>query len=92
MNHYSSEEIVNIGTGQDISIAELAHLICDIVGYSGKICFDDSKPDGTPRKVLDVSKLNGLGWQPQIALPDGVADLYRSVDKSDWAGGVEGWK
>jgi GDP-L-fucose synthase len=92
MNHYSSDEIVNIGTGEDISIAELAHLIADITGYAGSICFDTSKPDGTPRKVLDVSRLSDLGWNPRIGLREGITSLYQSVDKTDWVSGIENWK
>ena len=68
--------IVNIGTGQDISIFELAQLIKDIVGYNGKISWDSTKPDGTPRKLMDVSKLNKLGWKSQISLKQGIKQTY----------------
>lgn len=84
MNRYDGEEIVNIGTGSDISIAELARIICSVVGYEGKLVFDATKPDGTPRKVLDMSRLNGLGWKPRIELVEGIRSVYESVDKSDW--------
>jgi len=76
MVHYSDEEHVNVGTGRDISIADLAQLICDIVGFRGALKFDISKPDGTPRKLLDVSKLSGLGWQPGTSLQEGIEDTY----------------
>jgi GDP-L-fucose synthase len=76
MNNYNSSEIINIGTGKDLSIAELAHKIQDIVGYQGDVVFDSSKPDGTPRKLLDVSKLFDTGWKPRIALDDGIRSTY----------------
>ncbi len=84
MDHFDAPDIVNIGTGRDIAIAELARLIMEIVDYRGTLVFDDSKPDGTPRKVLDVSRMNGLGWKPSIELADGIRDVYESVDKSTW--------
>jgi len=77
MLHYDSPEIINVGTGQDITIRELAECIGAIVGYAGPLRFDPSKPDGTPRKLLDISRLQSLGWSPKIALPDGVAETYR---------------
>ncbi len=76
MANYSRADIINVGRGKDIGIAELASLISEIVGFSGGIEFDRSKPDGTPRKLLDTSKLTALGWQPSIALADGIADTY----------------
>lgn len=76
MNHYDDREFVNIGTGQEVSIKELALLIKDIVGYEGDLVFDQSKPDGTPRKLLDVSKLNTLGWQAKTGLKEGIAATY----------------
>ncbi|MDX1902690.1 MAG: GDP-L-fucose synthase [Thermonemataceae bacterium] len=72
MLNYDSPEIVNIGTGEDISIKDLALLIKKIVGFEGELHFDTSKPDGTPRKLLDVSKLHQLGWKHQIALEEGI--------------------
>jgi GDP-L-fucose synthase len=63
MNNYSEPGLVNIGVGEDLSIKELAELVKDITGFEGKIVFDTSKPDGTPRKLMDVSKLNNLGWK-----------------------------
>ena len=76
MQNYSDADIVNIGWGKDISIAELATLLKEIVQYSGDIEFDPSKPDGTPRKLLDTARLTALGWQPSISLADGVAETY----------------
>ena len=76
MNHYDEESIVNVGVGEDVSIGELAQLVKDVVGFSGEIVYDASKPDGTPRKLLDVSKLNALGWKAKIELRDGVAATY----------------
>lgn len=77
MNHYQGQEHVNIGTGKEISIKELAHLIKRITGYRGELVFNPEKPDGTPRKLLDVSKLKGLGWQHRIELEQGIEDTYR---------------
>lgn len=77
MHNYDQPEIINIGTGKDISIADLASLVKNIVGYEGKIIYDHSKPDGTPRKLLDVSKITALGWQPQITLTQGIESTYR---------------
>lgn len=81
MRHYEDDSIINVGTGQDISIAELARLISDIVGFRGSIHFDTSRPDGTPRKLLDVSRLAGLGWNSQIGLRDGIQSTYRWARK-----------
>jgi GDP-L-fucose synthase len=83
MNNYNGNQFVNIGVGKDISILELAELIKDIVGFEGKIVNDLSKPDGTPRKLLDVSKLNNLGWEAQISLEEGVKDTYEWFKESD---------
>ena len=76
MNRYNEEGIVNIGVGEDISIAELAQVVKEVVGFTGQIVFDTSKPDGTPRKLLDVSKLTSLGWKAKISLRDGVVSTY----------------
>jgi GDP-L-fucose synthase len=81
MNNYNSSEIINIGTGKDLSIAELAHLIKDTVGYQGEVVFDTSKPDGTPRKLLDVSKLFAMGWKPRITLKEGITATYNWYQK-----------
>jgi len=76
LEKYDSPEIINVGCGEDVSIRELAELICDVVGFDGELSWDKTKPDGTPRKLLDVSKLRGLGWTPTIPLRDGVARTY----------------
>ncbi|MBR1172822.1 GDP-L-fucose synthase [Bradyrhizobium sp. KB893862 SZCCT0404] len=76
MKTYSSPELVNIGTGEDIAIAEFARVVADIVGYSGEISFDTSRPDGTPRKLLDVSRLAKLGWRATTSLHDGLKRAY----------------
>jgi len=76
MHNYNSSEIINIGTGKDLSIAELAYLIKDIIEYDGNIIFDTSKPDGTPRKLLDVSKIFNMGWKPRITLEEGIRSTY----------------
>ena len=79
MQYYDQAELVNIGTGEDMSIKDLALLIKDIVGYTGELVFDASKPDGTPRKLLDVNKLHSLGWQHKIALADGIRGVYDDI-------------
>lgn len=72
MNSYNSGDIINIGTGEDLSILELANLVKEVVGYEGNIVWDSSKPDGTPRKLLDVSKIRSLGWKHDISLKEGI--------------------
>jgi GDP-L-fucose synthase len=76
LEKYDSPEIINLGCGEDISIRELAELICDVVGFDGELAWDTTKPDGTPRRLLDVTKLRALGWKPAIALRDGIARTY----------------
>ena len=76
LEKYDSPEIINVGCGEDISIHELAELICEVVGFDGELSWDKTKPDGTPRKLLDLSKLRGLGWTPTIPLRDGIARTY----------------
>jgi nucleoside-diphosphate-sugar epimerase len=76
MKTWSDEEPVNIGTGTDVTIAALARLIAEIVGFTGRFVFDPSKPDGAPRKLLDVSKLTAAGWRPQIDLEAGIRQTY----------------
>jgi GDP-L-fucose synthase len=76
LEKYDSPEIINIGCGEDISIRELAELICDVVGFEGELAWDARKPEGTPRKLLDITKLRALGWQPTIPLRDGIAQTY----------------
>jgi GDP-L-fucose synthase len=77
MNNYSGNEFVNIGVGEDITIKELAEKIKDVIGYTGGIKFDTSKPDGTPRKLVDVTKLNSLGWKASISLDEGLKRAYQ---------------
>ena len=77
MEHYDSPEIINIGWGQDCTIRELAEMIAKTVGYTGKLKWDDSRPDGTPRKVLDNRKLSALGWEPKISLQEGLRLTYQ---------------
>ena len=76
LEKYDSPEIINVGCGEDVSIRELAELICDVVGFNGELAWDTTKPDGTPRKLLDVTKLRALGWKPAITLRNGVASTY----------------
>ncbi|MGE0278595.1 MAG: GDP-L-fucose synthase family protein [Nitrospiraceae bacterium] len=77
MEKYDEEEIVNIGTGADLSILELAEVISEVIGYTGKLTFDSTKPDGTPRKLVDTTKINSLGWRAKIGLENGVRETYR---------------
>jgi GDP-L-fucose synthase len=77
MTNYDDSEIINVGTGEDQTIAELAEMISAVVGFRGARCFDSSKPDGTPRKLLDTTKIRALGWTPTITLPDGIERTYR---------------
>lgn len=76
MKNYSGDSIINVGTGEDVSIYEFAREICNIVGFQGEIVFDHTKPDGAPRKLLDVSRLNGLGWQAAVPLREGLERTY----------------
>jgi len=86
MKTYSSEELVNIGTGEDITIAEFARVVARTVGYAGTLSFDPSRPDGTPRKLLDVSRLAQLGWRARTSLEDGMRLAYRAyLDESKQA-------
>jgi GDP-L-fucose synthase len=77
LKHYSEVEMINIGTGKDITIREFAACVADVVGYEGKILFDHTRPDGMPQKLLDVSKLTGLGWQSKTSLREGLVHSYR---------------
>jgi len=77
MQHYDDERIVNVGVGEDVSILELAALVQRVVGFEGRIVLDPSKPDGTPRKLLDVSRLAALGWRARIGLADGIRETYQ---------------
>jgi GDP-L-fucose synthase len=100
MKRYSEQSHINVGTGTDVTISELAHVVGEIVGYSGEIVFDPTKVDGTPRKLLDVGRLNAFGWQPRTGLRDGLLRTYswfvenastvqstRQVDS--WVSGLE---
>ena len=77
LEHYDDESPINIGTGQDITINQLAEIVAEIVGYKGEVFWDTSRPDGTPRKLLDVSRIMRTGWKPSISLRDGIEDTYR---------------
>lgn len=86
LEHYDGGDPVNVGYGEDVSIAELAQIVSDVVGFEGDIAWDTSKPDGTPRKLLDISTLRSLGWVPQIPLREGIAmtyDWYQANVSSD---------
>jgi GDP-L-fucose synthase len=76
LRNYDAEPIVNIGWGEDVTIRELAEMVMSAIGYTGELAFDPTKPDGTPRKLLDVSRLHGLGWRPRISLKEGIAATY----------------
>jgi GDP-L-fucose synthase len=76
IQNYDSPEIINIGTGTDLTIRELAESICDVVGFRGELTWDRSQPDGTPRKLLDISKIASLGWKSTIRLREGIARTY----------------
>ncbi len=77
MQHYNEKQFVNIGVGHDISIKDLAYLVKKVIGYQGELVFNTSKPDGTPRKLMDVSLLHGLGWKHQVELEEGIALAYQ---------------
>jgi GDP-L-fucose synthase len=82
MNHYGDSEIVNVGVGRDLSIRDLAEMIAGIIRFDGSLIFDNTKPDGTPLKMLDVSKLTALGWQAKISLEEGIrrtCQYYTSI-------------
>jgi GDP-L-fucose synthase len=77
MQGYSGSGIINIGVGKDLAISELAQTVIEVVGYTGKIVYDATKPDGTPRKLVDVSKINNLGWRAKIPLREGIEHTYQ---------------
>ena len=77
MNNYSGDETVNLGTGKELTIKELTELVAKVIGYTGEIRWDASKPDGTPRKLLDVSKLESLGWHYKTELEEGIRLSYQ---------------
>jgi len=76
MKHYSGDNFLNVGTGEDVTIADFARLVAEVVGYRGALVFDTSRPDGMPRKLLDVSKLAALGWRAKTPLRDGLKAAY----------------
>lgn len=76
LENYNEPEIVNIGCGEDVTIRELAETVCDVLGFQGELVFDTTKPDGTPRKLLDMSKLFSMGWKPRIPLREGIRGAY----------------
>ena len=82
LREYNEERFVNVGTGTDLSILELAQLVAAVVGYEGKIETDPSRPDGTPRKLMDVSRIHSLGWKAKIGLREGVSSVYSDIQKS----------
>ena len=82
MVNYDSEEIINVGTGKDITIKELATTIADVIGFKGEIVWDTSKPNGTPRKVLNVDKIKSLGWEPKVDLREGIEKTYELYKES----------
>jgi len=84
MENYNDSGLVNIGIGNDISIFDLAHLVKKIVGFDGDIVTDTTKPDGAPRKLMDVSKLNGLGWNAKITLEEGIQKVYEEIKNNQW--------
>ena len=92
MNNYNSSEIINIGVGKDISIRELALMVKEIVDYNGELVFDTSKPDGTPRKLLDVSKLSSLGWKAKTSLEEGIKKTYEWYAEMLKGGKVRRWE
>lgn len=83
MQHYSDDEHINVGSGEDLTIGELARIVCDVVGFKGEITHDLSKPDGTPRKLMSGDKLRALGWRPRIGLRDGLKDAYATFLAAD---------
>jgi len=82
MKHFDEAGLVNVGTGEDLSIMDLAKLVARIVGYTGGIRNDTSRPDGTPRKLMDVSKINAMGWRARISLEEGIGMVYGDYQKS----------
>ena len=84
MQHYNEVGLVNIGVGEDISILDLANMVKEIVGFEGEIVHDLSKPDGTPRKLMDVSKLAAAGWKASIELRAGITSVYKGLSDEPW--------
>jgi GDP-L-fucose synthase len=76
LEHYDQPDLINVGCGEDVTIRELAETVCNVLGFEGTLEFDPTKPDGTPRKLLDIQKIKSLGWSPKIPLREGIADAY----------------
>jgi GDP-L-fucose synthase len=85
MRHYQESDIINVGVGQDLTIGELAEMMARVTGFKGRLRFDPSQPDGTPRKLLDVSRLTALGWQARVPLEEGLRRTYQWFCRSRWA-------
>jgi GDP-L-fucose synthase len=81
LRHYSETQTINVGVGRDLTIAELARIVAGVTSFSGEVTFDVSRPDGTPRKLLDVSRLTALGWRPRIGLKEGIASTYQWLNR-----------
>jgi GDP-L-fucose synthase len=86
LERYSGEEHVNVGTGSDVTVRELAEMICDTIGFTGALRFDASKPDGTPQKLLDVAKLTGMGWKAKTPLASGLRAMYQRLAQAEVSG------
>jgi GDP-L-fucose synthase len=84
LNNYNEEGLVNVGVGDDVTILELAQLVQKVVGYEGTIELNTSKPDGTPRKLMDVSKINKMGWKASISLEAGITSVYEEIKEAQW--------
>jgi GDP-L-fucose synthase len=78
LEHFSESDHINVGTGREVTIADVAQTICDVVGFQGKLAFDTSRPDGTPRKLMDSARLTGLGWTPRIGFREGLDSAYQA--------------
>jgi GDP-L-fucose synthase len=85
MENHNEAGLVNIGVGEDISILDLAKMVKKIVGFSGELITDSTKPDGTPRKLMDVSKLTNLGWKASISLEVGIKKVYEEIKNQTWS-------
>jgi GDP-L-fucose synthase len=84
MNNYNEKGLVNVGSGKDVTIKQLAEIVKSTVGFEGEIVWDTTKPDGTPRKLMDVSKLEGLGWKSSVTLEQGIAMVYEEIKNIQW--------